>query len=131
MSDYAVISAVSQTLHDLLRANISDMTLTISLRSPKDMQDAGQSVGVSVCVVQVSRMAEMLNESPVRRHLDQQPAASLPILLYYLITPVTDDPLTSQTVLGKVLQVFNDHAILRGADQGNPAGHRRTTADQP
>jgi hypothetical protein len=112
MSDFTVISAVSQTLHDLLRANISDMTLNISLLSPKEMQNAG----VSIWLYKVSRMAEMLNEPPVRRRPDQQSAESLPLLLYYLITPMTDDPLTSQTVLGKVLQVFNDRAILRGAD---------------
>ena len=64
----------------------------------------------------VSRMSEMLNEPPQRRRPDQEFAHSLPVLLYYLITPITSDPLTSQTVLGKVLEVFNDNAILRGAD---------------
>ena len=51
MSDYSVISAVSQTLHDLLRANISDMTLDISLRSPKEMQQTrtrGRCFGVAL-----------------------------------------------------------------------------------
>jgi hypothetical protein len=33
-----------------------------------------------------------------------------------LITPVATDPLTRHALLGKVLQVMNDHAILRGAD---------------
>ena len=51
-----------------------------------------------------------------RQRPDQEPAHSLPVLLYYLITPITTDPLTSHTILGKVLQVFNDNAILRGAD---------------
>src|SRR5215813_14232317 len=102
MSDFTVISAVSQTLHDLLRANIDDLTLDISLRSPKDMQQAGQATGVSVWLYKVSRMSEMLNEPPQRRRPDQELAHSLPVLLYYLITPITSDPLTSQTVLGKV-----------------------------
>jgi hypothetical protein len=116
MSDYTVISAVSQTLHDLLRANISDMTLDVSLRSPKEMQQAGPAAGVSVWLYKVSRMSEMLNEPPQRRRADQELVRPLPVVLYYLITPMTSDPLTSQTVLGKVLQVFNDNAILRGAD---------------
>lgn len=116
MSDYTVIGAVSQTLHDLLRANISDLTIDISLRSPKEMEQAGQAVGVSVWLYKVSRMAEMLNEPHVRRQANQESASALPVLLYYLITPITTDPITSQTLLGKVLQVFNDHAILRGSD---------------
>jgi len=29
---------------------------------------------------------------------------------------MNEDPEAQQTVLGKVLQVFNDHAILRGSD---------------
>jgi hypothetical protein len=116
MSDYTVISAVSQTLHDLLRANISDITLDISLRSPKEMEQNGPAAGVSVWLYKVSRMAEMLNEPPQRRRDDQELVRPLPVLLYYLVTPITADPSTSQTVLGKVLQVFNDNAILRGAD---------------
>jgi hypothetical protein len=36
--------------------------------------------------------------------------------LHYLITPVTTDPEAKQALLGRVLQVLNDHAILRGAD---------------
>ena len=115
MSDYTVISAVSHTLHDLLRANITDTTIGISLKSPKDMQLTGPATGVSVWLYKVSRMAEMLNEPRDRRQPNQEAAAVLPVLLYYLITPITAEPLTSQTLLGKVLQVFNDHAILRGA----------------
>jgi hypothetical protein len=116
MSDHTVVSAVSRTLHDLLRANISDMTLDISLRSPKEMQQAGPTAGVSVWLYKVSRMAELLNEPPRRQRSDQEPGPSLPVLLYYLVTPITTDPLTSHAILGKVLQVFNDNAILRGAD---------------
>jgi hypothetical protein len=114
MSDHTVISAVSQSMHDLLSANIS--ALAISLRSPKEMEQAGAVAGVSVWLYKVSRMAEMLNEPPQRPSADQELVRPLPVLLYYLITPITSDPLTSHTVLGKVLQVFNDNAILRGAD---------------
>lgn len=123
MSDYTAISAVSQTLHDLLRANINDTTIGISLRSPKDMQESGQATGVSVWLYKVSRMAEMLNEPPARRQPNQETPRPLPVLLYYLITPITTDPLTSQTLLGRVLQIFNDHSTLRGADlKGTLAG---------
>ena len=122
MSDYTVLSAVSHTLRDLLKQNITkspDAELNgvdIYLLSPKEMQDAGNSVGVSVWLYKVSRMAEMLNEPPQRISPNQIARTPLPVLLYYLVTPFTPDPSTRHTLLGRVLQVFNDHAILRGAD---------------
>jgi Pvc16 N-terminal domain len=124
MSDFTAISAVSLTLKALLGANITTpATLDISLQSPKEMHQAGTESGVSVWLYKVSRMAEMLNEPPQRRHPDQELVRPLPVLLYYLITPMTKDPATSQTVLGQVLQIFNDHAILRGAAlQGSLSG---------
>jgi len=122
MSDYTVISAVSNTLREILRENItlsSDMELNgvqIFLLSPKEMQDAGNTNGISVWLYKVSRMSEMLNEPPERRSGNQVLRTSLPVLLFYLVTPMTADPATRHTLLGRVLQVLNDHAILRGAD---------------
>ena len=122
MSDYTAISAASKTLHHLLKENITDSTdvqiqgVEIKLLSPKEMQAAGQTSGVSVWLYKVSRMAEMLNEPPERTQPNQVPRTGLPVPLYYLITPMIEDPSTRHVLLGKVLQVFNDHAILRGAD---------------
>jgi hypothetical protein len=122
MSDYTVISAVSKTLKEILNKNItqsSDAELSgvkIHLRSPKEMQDAGETVGISVWLYKVSRMAEMLNEPPERISPNQVARVPLPVLMFYLVTPITSDPETRHTLLGRVLQVLNDHSILRGAD---------------
>ena len=122
MSDYTVISAVSNTLKEMLKQNItlsSDPQLTgvdIFLLSPKEMQDGGHAKGISLWLFQVSRMPEMLNEPPERRGPGQIARVPLPILLNYLVTPFTTDPATRHTLLGRVLQVLNDHSILRGAD---------------
>ena len=127
MSDFSAISAASLTLRNLLNTNITLSTgvlggIPIDLRSPKEMQDAGAS-GVSVWLYKVSRMAEMLNDPPERRASGQLLRVPLPVQLFYLVTPVLVDPITRHTVLGRVLQVFNDHAILRGGDlQGVLAG---------
>lgn len=120
MSDFSAISAVSLTLRNLLNTNITQSTgvlggIPIDLRSPKEMQLAG-ATGVSVWLYKVSRMAEMLNEPPERRGPNQLQRAPLPVTLYYLMTPVLPDPITSHTVLGRVLQVLHDNAILRGVD---------------
>jgi hypothetical protein len=122
MSDYTVISAVSNTLKEILKQNITlslDTGLNgteVFLYSPKEMQEGHHSTGVSVWLYKVSRMAEMLNEQEDRRGGTQIPRPFLPLNLYYLITPITSDPETRHTLLGRVLQVLNDHAILRGAD---------------
>jgi hypothetical protein len=127
MSDYSAISAVSLTLRELLNKNITLSTgvlsgIGIDLRSPKELQEAGLN-GVSVWLYKVSRMSEMLNEPPERRSANQIQRVPLPVELHYLVTPVLQDPLTRHTVLGRVLQVFHDNAILRGGDlQGVLAG---------
>jgi hypothetical protein len=120
MSDFSVIGAVSRTLRDLLDQNITQSTgvlngIPIDLHSPREMQHAG-ATGVSVWLYKVSRMAEMLNDPPERKNVNQVQRTPLPVQLYYLVTPFMDDPLTRHTVLGRVLQVFNDNAILRGTD---------------
>ncbi len=122
MSDYSVISAASQTLKQLLTANITQSTdnqiknVPIELLSPKEMEAKHEDLGVSVWLYRATRMAEMLNEPPERKTPNQIQRTPLPVLLHYLVTPVSTDPLTRHALLGKVLQVFNDHSILRGAD---------------
>jgi hypothetical protein len=122
MSDYTVISAVGQTLRALLTSNITQSTdaqiknIPIELLSPREMQDKNDSLGVSVWLYRVTRMGEMLNEPPVRVSATQIARTPLPLLLYYLVTPVASDPMTRHALLGKVLQVMYDHSILRGAD---------------
>src|SRR5215469_12659268 len=73
MSEYSVIAAVSSTLKELLNENVtlsSDSQLNgvqIQLLSPKEMEQAGLTSGISVWLYKVARMAEMLNEPPERR----------------------------------------------------------------
>ena len=121
MSDYSVLSAVSNTLRQLLTKNITlardvQLNVPIQLSSPIEMQNLGQVPGISLWLYKVSRMAEMLNDPPERKQSNMIARMPLPVLLYYLVTPMAADPVTRQTLLGRVLQVFNDHSILSGAD---------------
>ncbi|HEX4320462.1 MAG TPA: DUF4255 domain-containing protein [Acidobacteriaceae bacterium] len=133
MSDYTVISAVSSTLKEILKQKItlsSDAELNgvdIYLLSPKEMQDVGHNTGISVWLYKVSRMAEMLNEPLERISPNQIARAPLPVSLFYLVTPITAHPETRHTLLGRVLQVLNDHAILRGS---NMRGVLKGTSEQ-
>lgn len=122
MSDYSVISSVSSTLKGLLDSSITQSAdpqlhnVPIDLHSPKEIQQSGPATAVSVWLYNISRMPEMLNDPPERLGSDQMARVSLPVLMYYLITPMTVDPLARHALLGKVLQVFLDNAIVRGAD---------------
>jgi uncharacterized protein DUF4255 len=121
MSDYTVLSAVSNSLLTLLTNNITKaltvpLNVPVQLYSPPEMDTAGTVPGISLWLYKVSRMAEMLNEPPERKSATQLARTPLPVLLHYLVTPMASDPVTRQTLLGRVLQVFNDHSIMRGAD---------------
>lgn len=120
MSDFSVIGAISLTMREILNQRITLSTgplngIAIDLRSPKELQVAGTQA-VSVWLYKVSRMAEMWNDPPDRRGLNQIQGAPLPLELHYLVTPMLQDPVTRHTVLGRVLQVLNDSPILRGAN---------------
>lgn len=121
MSDYTVLSAVSNSLLTLLTNNITKaltvpLNVPVQLYSPPEMDTAGTVPGISLWLYKVSRMTEMLNEPPERKSATQLARTPLPVLLHYLVTPMASDPITRQTLLGRVLQVFNDHSIMRGAD---------------
>ena len=122
MSDYPVISAVSQTLKTLLTANITQSAdseiknVPIELLSPRELQDKNETLAVSVWLYRVARMADMLNEPPQRIGPNLTVNVPLPLLLHYLVTPIATDPLTRHVLLGKTLQVLNDNAIVRGAN---------------
>ena len=122
MSDYTVISAASDTLRQLLRANITTSAdpqlngVEIYLLSPKEMEQAGHNTGISVWLYKVSRMGEMRNESPEQKLPHQVTRTALPLGLYYLVTPINAAPLSRHMLLGKVLQVLNDNVIVRGSD---------------
>ncbi len=119
MSDFSVIGAISVTMREILNQRITQAAgplngIPIDLRSPKELQVSGTHA-VSVWLYKVSRMAEMWNDPPERRGLNQLQRAPLPLELHYLITPMLLDPVTRHTVLGRVLQVMNDNSILRGS----------------
>jgi hypothetical protein len=132
MNDYTAIRAVSLTLKELLKAHITDSSepqlsgVPITLMSPKEQQGSGAPDGVSLWLYRVTRNGDMLNLPPARPAPNQLARQPLSLDLYYLVTPVQQDPETEQALLGRVLQVFHDHSILGGSDlQDTLAGSTR------
>ena len=123
MSEFTAIRAVSQTLLEILEAHITNSTepelngVQIDLRSPREMRGNAQpAFGISLWLYQVARNADLLNHPPERPAPDRILRHALPIDLYYLVTPIAREPADEQALMGRVLQVFNDHPTLRGSD---------------
>jgi hypothetical protein len=120
MADHTAILGATRSLRRLLEDHItshpqlqvSGQSIPIDVRSP-DLLTGGNSV--SLWLYRVSRDPDTLNAPPRRVLPDLVARSPVRVDLYYLVTPHTDDESTAQTLLGRVLQVFNDHAVMGGA----------------
>jgi hypothetical protein len=117
MSAYTAFEATSQTLkkllQDRLKADVDLSSIVVSLKTPKEMAN---EKGVSLWLYRVVRNEFWLNNPPRRVDARKLQRTPLPFCLHYLITPMLDLSETEQKVLGKVLQVFYDHPVVRGVD---------------
>jgi hypothetical protein len=113
MSDYTAIQAVTQTLEELIEANFPPAGPVVRQSSPKEMQQDTQT-GISLWLYRITRNEHLLNQPASRPFANQMERHCLPVNLHYLITPILTDPGDEQRFLGLLLQIFNDHPILRG-----------------
>ncbi len=126
---YSALHATSLTLVKFLEDRLqADSVLgssftaggfVVSLATPEEMAEI-PAQGLSVWLYRVIRDEQRLNDPPVRISPTQLRPVPLPLRLHYLIAPITSqttgDPGTEQLILGKVLQAFYSHPVLRGAD---------------
>jgi hypothetical protein len=122
MSDFAAIRATSASLRALIESQINVPGVTVSELSPKQMVEAGTS-GISIWLYRVTRNEFILNNPPPRPAPNQLSQKPFPVNLHYLISFFMQDVLDEQLLLGRIIQVFNDHPVLRGSDlRGSLAG---------
>jgi hypothetical protein len=126
---YTALRATSQTLSkfletrfqadSLLSGFFSGGGMVVSLNTPEEMTEK-PAEGLSIWLYRIIRDDQRLNDPPVRLSPTELLPAPLPLRLHYLITPITSErfgaPETEQIILGKVLQAFHSHSILRGSD---------------
>src|SRR5262245_44316507 len=124
---YTALRATSQTLVKFLEGRLqADPLLSIffgsggmivSLNTPQEMTEK-PAEGLSVWMYRVIRDDQRLNDPPERLSPTLLRPRPLPLRLHYLMTPVTNrqlgDPETEQLILGKTLQTFHTHPVLRG-----------------
>lgn len=130
MSDYTVIADVGESMARVLWQEIQgdpqvngliDNQNRISLQSPFELRE-DESVRISIYLYRIVENAFTKNQFPVAGNGGRLRKPPLTIDLYYLVTPLLGTPFEQQTVLGKVLQVFYDRAIVEGSDlQGSLA----------
>ena len=119
---FSAISAASLTLRELLEpqhhaehghAQRNRHSPGISQRDAR----GGIQRRVLVAVQSVADAGDVEQRaSGTARERVAAPTRCRALQLYYLVTPIMNDALTRHTVLGRVLQVFHDHSILRGTD---------------
>jgi len=124
MSNYTVLAEVGESLAAVLWQEIQldpvvntliDTENKISLKSPADLVN-DVSVRLSIYLYRVVEDPYTKNQFPVLGNGAQLRKAPLTLDLFYLITPLVGEPRDQQIVLGKVMQVLYDRAILEGSD---------------
>ncbi len=124
MGDYTVLAEAGDSLVSILWEEIQidpqinsliDNENRISLDSPFDLQD-NDSVKLSIYLYRITENASTKNQFPVQGNGTQLRKPPLTLDLHYLVTPLVGTVTDQQIILGKVMQVFYDRAILQGTD---------------
>lgn len=123
MGDHNAIKNVGETLIDLFWDNIKDDLEIkniisgenqISLLSPKDME-SDASKKLSLYLYRVTEYHYLKNvDMPIENH-EKLRGPPLYLTLHYLITPNTADSESDHILLGKIMQILHDNAIIRGS----------------
>jgi hypothetical protein len=121
MADYTALGASAETLRALLQEHITDSdladltTVPVDLRSPHDLIQANVTTAVSVWLYRVAVQPDLLNAPPRPSEDGLVERYPLPLELYFLISALHGDAKTHLALTGRVLQIVNDHARIRGA----------------
>jgi hypothetical protein len=124
MGAYTVLAEAGESLVSVLWEEIQidaqvnsliDNENRVSLDSPFDLQD-NDSVKLSIYLYRITENATTKNQIPVQGDGAQIRKAPLTLDLHYLVTPLVGTVTDQQIILGKVMQVLYDRAILRGTD---------------
>ena len=115
MSKHTVLQDIGLTLKHLLEKNIPPTLVSpdnIELESPNKAGD--ESVRrVSLFLFKVEENPHLKNQERHRMDHTKLKPAPLSLDLYYLITPFANDRSDEHLILGKVMQIVYDHAIIR------------------
>ena len=124
MADYTVLAEVGESLMGVLWQEIQidpqvnaliDNESRISLESPFDLRD-NDAVRLSIYLYRIVEDGNSKNQWPIQINGSRLLKAPLTLELLYLVTPLVGSTREQQILLGKVMQVLYDRAILESAD---------------
>jgi len=124
MGNYTVLAEVGESLASVIAQelladpqldDLIDNENRISLESPFDLRD-NDSVRLSIYLYRIVEDASTKNQFPVSGNGGRLRKPPLTLDLHYLVTPLVGLPREQQIILGKVMQVLYDRAILEGPD---------------
>ena len=122
MDDFIVIGVAGEILRKLLEDNLSGILvgspspIPITFQSPKDMKASDY---LSIFLYQITENPHLKNQPMKRIESDRLQHPALSLNLNYLLTPSTKDRVDTEgwdahIVLGRLMQVLYDNAILEG-----------------
>ena len=124
MAAYTVLAEAGESLVNVLWEEIQidrqvnsliDNENRISLDSPFDLQN-NDSVKLSIYLYRITENASTKNQVPAQGDGAQLRKPPLALDLHYLVTPLVGTVTDQQIILGKVMQILYDRAILQVTD---------------
>jgi hypothetical protein len=115
MSDFTVIQDIGMTLKHLLEKNIASSLVSpdkIKLESPNKVGNVSERE-LSIFLFKVEENPYLKNQAMQNVNHTTLKYFPLSLDLCYLITPFANDRSEEHLILGKVMQIFHDHAILK------------------
>jgi hypothetical protein len=122
LGDYRSISDMGNSLINLIWSDIENDSFfrenvglnsqkKIALSSPEEAQDQG--IILTLFLYNINEDPNLKNMAPEQIWPNRTRRPSLPLSLYYMITPnaKTDD--MNNLLMGRVMQIFNDNPIIR------------------
>jgi hypothetical protein len=131
MSQYSVIHAVDETLRSLIAENLdttvfqildSNPTQRISFQPPHQLMtdNVPTENNLSLFLYRVAENSEVKNRLWEAQNGNRLHCPPLALNLFYIVTPLMKDgdgdeaAKNAHKLLGKVMQIFYDHAIVKG-----------------
>lgn len=119
MSDFTVINDISDTLVNLLKEETGK---AVSMESPPDA--GGDAAGrLSLFLYHINENQHLKNQGRSLDATGRLHYPGLPLNLFYLLTAYAQTRETELQLMARAMQVFADHAVIRGARlRGSLAG---------
>jgi hypothetical protein len=105
-----IIASLGQALVELLKVHAGFAEGDIVLKSPGEAEQAGK---ISLFLYQVQENAHLRNREPEPIHDNSLRPPPLGLDLFYLITPLAQQPETALGYLEAIMLAFYDHPVLK------------------